>query len=342
MCRLILEHREQGTALKEQAVLFRAAWHSDRLEVELARRNIPFVKYGGLKFLEAAHVKDVLATLRVLENPFDEVSWFRVLQMVDGVGPATARRLLSALGVSGARDGGPSPLRRLIEQAPEVPPAARGELDRLRQALSACAPAGPELPPAVQIERIRRFLAPVFERRYTSPRERLRDVEQLEHIASGYPTRSRFIADLTLDPPASTADLAGPPRKDEDYVILSTIHSAKGGEWDVVYVIHASDGMIPSDMATGRPEEIEEERRLFYVALTRARDALYVCFPLRHYRRPRGLDDGHAYSQLTRFLPAEALAACDSVTAAPPAPLLPAVGSLATKVDAALGALWDG
>ncbi len=179
VCRLLLDHREQGTPLRRQAVLFRAGHHSGLLEVELTRRNIPFVKFGGLKFLEAAHVKDALALLRILENPYEEVSWFRVLQMVEGVGPATARKLCEVLGV-----------RR------------------------------------------------------------------------------------------------GP-----------------GGEWDVVHVLHAADGMIPSDMATGNEDEIEEERRLFYVALTRARDALYVHVPLRYYRRPRGLEDPHAYAQVTRFLP---------------------------------------
>jgi DNA helicase-2/ATP-dependent DNA helicase PcrA len=164
-----------------------------------------------------------------------------------------------------------------------------------------------DVPTAGQIHRLSRFLEPVFVRLYPAPRERLRDVEQLELLAAGSPSRGRFITDLTLDPPASTGDLAGPPLLDEDYLILSTIHSAKGLEWDVVYVIHAADGMIPSDMATGRPEEIEEERRLLYVAMTRARDALYVTFPLRYYHRPRWLEDAHSYAQLTRFLPASVL-----------------------------------
>jgi len=146
-------------------------------------------------------------------------------------------------------------------------------------------------------------MEPIFQRRYASFRERLRDIEQLEQIARGYPSRGRFLAELALDPPSSTGDLAGPPLLDEDYLILSTIHSAKGCEWDVVYVIHAADGMIPSDMATSRAEEIEEERRLFYVALTRAKNMLYVTFPLRYYRRPGGLDDSHNFGQLTRFLP---------------------------------------
>jgi ATP-dependent DNA helicase UvrD/PcrA len=305
VCRHVLEHRERSIPLKRQAVLFRAAHHSDLLEVELARRNIPFVKYGGLRFLEAAHVKDVLAALRILENPRDEVSWFRVLQLVEGVGPATARQLMRALGVGEQAGDHGSPLGRLIEEPPSVPPVAREPFDSLRAALADCSAGGNGLPPASQIERLRRFLEPVVHRLYTSPASRIRDIEQLEGIAARYPTRARFITELTLDPPTSTADLAGPPLLDEDYLVLSTIHSAKGCEWDVVHVIHAADGMIPSDMATGDPEAIEEERRLFYVALTRARDALYVYFPLRYYRRPRGLEDPHAYAQLTRFLPEE-------------------------------------
>jgi DNA helicase-2/ATP-dependent DNA helicase PcrA len=354
VCRSVLEHREQGTLLRHQAVLFRAAHHSDLLEVELGRRNIPFVKYGGLKFLESAHVKDVLALLRILENPRDEVSWFRILQLAEGVGPATARRLVAEMGVvAQPADAGPmepaSPLRRFIEgDLASLPEAAGPEVGELRRTLAECVQ---DLPPAAQIERIRRFLEPVFVRRYSSPRERLRDVEQLEHLASGYPTRARFVADLTLDPPASTADLAGPPLLDEDYLILSTIHSAKGGEWDAVHVIHAADGMIPSDMATGHPEQIEEERRLFYVAMTRARNDLTVYFPLRYYRRPRGLDDVHAYAQVTRFLPPEVRRAFDErCTFAPDHPDDPALGeasvptrgavSAARRVDQFLAGLW--
>jgi DNA helicase-2/ATP-dependent DNA helicase PcrA len=319
VCRLLLEHREQGTPLKRQAVLFRTAHHSDQLEVELSRRNIPFVKYGGLRFLEASHVKDLLALLRLLENPYDEVSWFRALQLLDGVGPAAAERVMARLGV---RRGGTdaeagSPLRLLGERPPPVPRTAGEEYEQLRSALADCARADPpertvkeaddpeatDLPPTAQIERLRRFLEPVFERRYGQPGPRLRDIDQLELLAARYTSRGRFIADLTLDPPNSTGDLAGPPLLDEDYAVLSTIHSAKGCEWDVVHVIHAADGMIPSDMATGSAEEIDEERRLLYVAMTRAKDALYVHFPLRYYRRPRGHGDAHAYAQLTRFIP---------------------------------------
>jgi DNA helicase-2/ATP-dependent DNA helicase PcrA len=306
VCRAVLQHREEGVPLREQAVLFRAAHHSDLLEVELTRRNIPFVKYGGLKFMEAAHVKDALALLRVLENPFDEVSWFRILQLPDGLGPATARRLMDQLEIhrSARDDAAPltlSPLVKFLDEPVAVPPAAREGVQSLRAVLGDCL-AEDGMPPAAQLQRLRTFLEPVFARRYEAAAARLRDIDQLEALAGGYTTRGRFITELTLDPPSSTGDLAGPPLLDEDWLILSTIHSAKGLEFDVVHVIHAADGMIPSDMSTGDDQEIEEERRLLYVALTRARDSLHVYVPQRYYRRPRGLEDPHSYSQVSRFL----------------------------------------
>jgi DNA helicase II / ATP-dependent DNA helicase PcrA len=306
VCRSILDHREQGTLLRQQAVLFRAAYHSDMLEVELTRRNIPFVKYGGLKFLEAAHVKDVLALLRILENPFDEVSWFRVLQLLEGMGPAGARVVIQRLGVRSGIGDGVSPLTRFLDQSPKD--ASTG-MEELRSALGDCT--NGTVPAAAQIERLRRFMEPVIARLYSSPPSRMRDLEQLEGMASSAPSRGRFIAELTLDPPMSTGDLAGPPLLDEDYVVLSTIHSAKGCEWDVVHLIHAADGNIPSDMATGSAEEIEEERRLLYVAMTRAKDVLEIYFPLRYYRRGRPMDDAHSYAQLTRFIPPEVRALFD-------------------------------
>ncbi|TMK82373.1 MAG: ATP-dependent helicase [Actinobacteria bacterium] len=347
VCRSLLTHREEGILLREQAVLFRAAHHSDTLEVELARRNIPFVKFGGLRFLEAAHVKDVLALLRILENPHDEVSWFRILQLIEGVGPAGARELIARLGVREAV--GPSPLRRLQADPPEVPVAARPGMDRLRDALAACLDVNGSapLPVPTQIERLRGFLEPEIRGRYRGAASRLRDLEQLEGLASGSASRGAFLADITLDPPASTGDLAGPPLLDEDYVILSTIHSAKGCEWDAVHVIHAADGMIPSDLATGTPEEIEEERRLLYVAMTRARDSLTVYFPLRYYRRPRGLEDPHSFAQLTRFISPEVRelfderrAHLDELDAGTAEGLGPVPVGSARGVDAFLAGLW--
>ena len=304
VCTEVLQDRERGLPLKRQAVLFRAGHHSAQLEIEFARRNIPFVKFGGLRFVEAAHVKDLAALLRILDNPRDELAWFRVLQLIESVGPATAAHLLKELDVrSGPASNGRPSLPRLLADPPEVPAAARREFTALCEALIDCHSDAVESSPAAQVERLRGWCEPVFERVYDSLASRLADVVQLERIAAAYSSRSRFLSDLTLDPPLSTSDLAGAPLKDDDYLTLSTIHSAKGCEWDVVHVIHAADGMIPSDMATGEEEGIEEERRLFYVALTRARDMLHVYWCQRFYHRRLGLDDAHGFAQLTRFLP---------------------------------------
>ena len=338
VCETVLAHREEGVPLKEQAVLFRAAHHSDHLEVELTRRNIPFVKYGGLKFMEAAHVKDTLAILRILENPHDEVAWFRVLQLPENMGPATARRLMDAIGVR-TGSGEASPLTRLLDEPVEVPRSARDAVQELRSALRGCADET-VLTPAAQIERLRSFLAPVFARRYDASAARLRDLDQLAALAGGYEARGRFLSELTLDPPSSTGDLAGPPSLDEDWLVLSTIHSAKGLEFDVVHVIHAADGMIPSDMATGDDDEIEEERRLLYVALTRARDALHVYRPMRYYRKPKG--DPHSYSQLSRFLePPDVRSTFDEIgpRAAAEHEVVHLTGRV--DVDAYLASLWS-
>jgi DNA helicase II / ATP-dependent DNA helicase PcrA len=196
--------------------------------------------------------------------------------------------------------GDASPLAVLCAAPPSVPPAARKEFAALARAVADCR-AG-DLGPAAQVERVRKFYEPIFSRIYDNPTVRLRDLDQLELIASGCKSRSQFITDLTLDPPSSTQDLAGPPLLDEDYLILSTIHSAKGCEWDIVHIIHAADGMIPSDMATGSPEEIDEERRLLYVAMTRPRNSLFIYFPLRYYHSGKRLGDAHSYAQVSRFL----------------------------------------
>ena len=288
----ILEHRESGIDLHRQAVLFRASHHSMMLEAELSRRNIPFHKYGGLKFVETAHVKDLMAFLRLAENPRDVVSAGRLLPLLPGIGPGKARQLTDQLVEAGGDFG---------VWRDWKPPKGSEELwPQLVALLEGLTRPSDDLPS--QVHRVRKFYAPLLEKQYDNPQPRLRDLEQLELIASRYRSRRVMLTEITLDPPSSTQDLAGPPHLDDDYLVLSTIHSAKGLEWDAVYVLHAADGNIPSDMATKMPEEIEEERRLFYVALTRAKDWLYVCCPLRYYYRP-GFSDGHGYAQRTRFLP---------------------------------------
>jgi DNA helicase-2/ATP-dependent DNA helicase PcrA len=292
----LLEKREEGTGLMKQAVLFRASHNSDALEVELSRRNIPFVKWGGLRFLEAAHVKDLLAFLRVLENRSDDLSWMRILQLLDGIGPGRARQAIEHLEANGDLSHG---LRTW-----KAPTSAKKQVESLASLFEEIGQPNTQLGLGEEIERIRRFCVPIFEARYDQWTMRIRDLDQLELLASGSPSRASFLADLTLDPPQSTGDLAGPPILDEEYVVLSTIHSAKGCEWDVVYLIHAADGVIPSDMADG-DAAYDEERRLLYVAMTRARDDLYITFPLRYYHRKHSLGDRHSYAQLTRFLPPE-------------------------------------
>jgi DNA helicase-2/ATP-dependent DNA helicase PcrA len=306
VCDRVLEHRERGVALHDQAVLFRTGHHAAGVELELARRNIPFVKYGGLKFLEAAHVKDALALLRILDNPRDELAWHRVLGLLEGVGPSTTRKVLASFSASDA-----DPLVRFLGDGEAagprpsslgLPEAAVDDATALRAALADCRSVPHDPPPAVQLERLSAFLGPIIDRRYDAAAARRTDLEELTAMASAFPDRSRMLSELTLDPPSSTSDLAGSPHLDDDWLVLSTIHSAKGGEWKVVHLIHASDGNLPSDMALSEPEGLEEERRLLYVAMTRARDALYVTYPQRYFHRRHGLDDAHTYGQPSRFL----------------------------------------
>ncbi len=294
--RKILEHREEGVDLSRQAVLFRASHHSMLLEAELARREIPFHKYGGLKFAETAHVKDLLGFLRLADNPLDMVAGTRVLPLLPGVGPKKARQLMDMLGESGGDF--------VCWTKWRAPADAAEYWEKLTHLMRSLSASKEDL--ASQLNRVRVFYEPLLETHYDNPAPRLRDLEQLELIASRYRNRRRMLLELTLDPPNSTQDFAGKPDKDDDCLVLSTIHSAKGLEWDATYVIHVSDGNIPSDMATGKEEEIEEERRLFYVALTRAKNWLYVCFPLRYYSSFRS-GDFNSFAQRTRFLPSAIL-----------------------------------
>lgn len=296
--RAVLRRREEGIDLKRQAVLMRAGWHSGLLEVELGRRNIPFVKYGGLRFLEAAHVKDVVAVLRWAENPRDPVAANRVLQILPGIGPTNARRALAELD----RGGTPGEaLRRFVG-----PGGSAAEIETLADLLDALAAADADW--SVQPDRVRRWYDRHIERLYDNPQVRRRDLEQFERIALTYPGRARFLTEVALDPPDTAADEAGEPLIDDDYLILSTIHSAKGQEYDAIHVLNVIDGCIPSDMATGNEGEIEEERRLLYVAMTRARDHLSLVAPHRFYRTNQARHGGRFVTAVvSRFLPAAVL-----------------------------------
>ena len=341
ICARVLEAHEDGAALRDQAALVRAAHHSDLLEIELSARKIPYVKFGGLRFTDTAHVKDFLAAARILVNPADELAWFRLLRLHEGIGPAHARRVLDALDPGGAA-GPPDGWAPAADAAPaRSRRALTATLGRLADAAQPEA-ATRQVTAAEQATAVLALLDPLIRARYPDATARISDLQRLADAAAAQPSLHEVLAELTLDPPVSASDLAGPPRLDEDYLTISTIHAAKGLEWPIVHLPHLVDGALPSDMALGDPAGLDEERRLFYVAVTRARDQLYLYAPQRLHIHRRGRDDRHGFGQLTRFLDAEALAACESVTAAPLAPALPAVGSLATKVDAALGALWDG
>ena len=330
----VLAWREEGLKLRSQAVLFRTAHHRAALELELARRRIPFVKYGGLKFLESSHVKDALAVLRWAENPRGRLAGFRVAQLVAGVGPANARRLLDAM------DASPEPAATLLGHA--MPPAAADEwsafgglYERLRRT-----PAWPD-----DLDGVLAWYGPVLRRLHDDAPARLADLAQLRQLAAGFDSRERFLTELTLDPPAASSDEAGPPHLDEDYLILSTIHSAKGQEWSAVQILNVVDGCIPSEMSTGDAKQIAEERRLLYVGMTRAKQYLELVAPQRFYvtEQPR-FGDRHVYASLSRFLPERVAAFFERASGGEPVPAQPAPAvalppavDLATRVRARWG-----
>jgi DNA helicase-2/ATP-dependent DNA helicase PcrA len=295
---MVLENREGGVRLKQQAVLFRTSSHSGTLEVELTRRNIPFVKFGGLKFLDSAHVKDMLAALRFAQNPRDRVAGFRLMQLLPGVGPSTAQRVLDRMGEEA------NPLMALsdIPAPPRTGEDWPGFVATLQEVKT-----GKAGWPA-EIGLVRQWYEPHLERMHEDASTRLADLIQLEQIAAGYASRERFLTELTLDPPDATSDQAGVPLLDEDYLILSTIHSAKGQEWTKVFMLNVVDGCIPADLAVGSSSEIEEERRLLYVAMTRARDSLHLVTPQRFFTHGQNSQgDRHVYAARTRFIPATLL-----------------------------------
>jgi DNA helicase II / ATP-dependent DNA helicase PcrA len=290
----VLEQREEGASLRSQAVLFRSSSHSAQLELELARRGIPFVKYGGLRFLEAAHVKDVLSVLRFAENPRGRISGFRAARLVPAVGPATAARLLDAIDAT-------ADVLAAIE-AFAAPAAAVDDWSAFVELFRALRRDDPGWP--AEAELVCRWYEPHLARLYDDAFVRRGDLVQLQQIASTYPSRERFLTELALDPPAATSDEAGAPGHDDDYLILSTIHSAKGQEWRSVHVLNVVDGCIPSDLATGSSDEIEEERRLLYVAMTRAKERLHLIVPQRFYVTSQAAyGDRHLYASRSRFLP---------------------------------------
>lgn len=309
----VLAEREQGVALRRQAVLFRTASHSAALELELLRRGIPFVKYGGLRFFESAHVKDLLAVLRWADNPRAQLAALRCARLVPGLGPAAVRRLLE--------HAGPLEAFRPPRAAAESWPVLLSLLRQLREA-----PRWPQ-----ELDEVIAWLAPQLQRLHDDAASRLADLRRVAAMAAGHAGRERFVTELTLDPPAASSDEAGPPQRDEDWLVLSTIHSAKGQEWSAVHVLNVVDGCLPADMATGRAAEIDEERRLLYVAMTRAKDTLTLWVPQRlHVTQQRAWGDRHLYTLRSRFLPDGLLPLFETTAPAPagrgdaPAEALPA------------------
>ncbi|MGH8221133.1 MAG: ATP-dependent helicase [Steroidobacteraceae bacterium] len=305
VCGEVLKRREANVPLKRQAVLFRSGSHSDVLEIELAKRKIPFVKYGGLKFLEAAHVKDLLGILRWADNPRNAVAAFRVVQLLPGMGPAHARRAIEHL------EAHNNSFEAMKSFEPPQPSAI--EWRKLTALMLELANPGRQWPG--QLHLAREWYRPHLERIYEHFHTRVGDLDQLELLCSQYVSRERFVTELTLDPPDATSDLAGQPLLDEDYLVLSTIHSAKGMEWDTVYLLNVVDGSFPSEFATGKPELIEEERRLLYVAMTRAQNDLILMAPLRFPVTSQSRQsDAHVYGGRSRFLTEKVLKAFDAET----------------------------
>jgi ATP-dependent DNA helicase UvrD/PcrA len=287
----VLAARERGVLLRRQAVLFRSSHHSDALELELVRRNIPYVKYGGLKFLEAAHVKDLLAVLRWADNPKNRVAAFRALQRLPGIGPSSAERIFTHFAAEGFAWQGLK--------------SSSLEFDELMRALG-----NPETPWPGQVGQVREWYEPHLERLYDAAQVRAGDLLQLERISTSFETREKFLTEMALDPPQATSDFAGVPYLDEDYLVLSTVHSAKGQEWESVYLLNVADGNFPSEFSTGRPELIDEERRLLYVAMTRAKSDLHLLAPLKYYVAQQSrMGDKHVYGAKSRFL-TDAVMAC--------------------------------
>jgi len=318
----VLEARERGVLLRNQAVLFRAAHHSDMLELELVRRNIPYVKYGGLKFLEAAHVKDLLAVLRWADNPRNRVAAFRALQLLPGVGPAGAARAFTRFEAEGF-------LWKSLK-------TNSLEMDELMLALA-------DSPWPGQVQRVREWYLPHLERIYDSAQVRAGDLLQIERIAQNFEGRQSFLTEMALDPPSATSDLSGEPYLDEDYLVLSTVHSAKGQEWEAVHILSVADGSFPSEFSTGRPELVEEERRLLYVAMTRAKSELHLVAPLKYYVASQSrMGDRHVYGAKSRFM-TRAVLACMEAEVFGETSSNEAIAAARTSVDVAarLRGMWS-
>jgi DNA helicase-2/ATP-dependent DNA helicase PcrA len=328
----ILDAHEQGMLLRDQAVLVRAAHHSDLIELELTARRVPYRKYGGLRFVEAAHVKDFAAVLRLLDNPADELAWFRLLRMHDGIGPSRGRMLLGLIAPqAGASD------YEWSEAVAAAPGRSRVALTETLRGLDA---ARRRVGTSARVIAVLGLLRPLILSRYSQGPARLEDLDRLSAAAGAMGDLSAWLAEITLDPPVATGDRAGPPELDEDYVVISTVHSAKGLEWAAVHLPHLVDGAFPSDMALSSAAGLAEERRLFYVATTRARDLLTLYTPLRMPVHRRAHNDRHCLAPASRFLDGNVLSALEVQELTPPRPRLASVQAAHATITVDLDHLW--
>jgi DNA helicase-2/ATP-dependent DNA helicase PcrA len=291
----VLELREQGIPLDDMAVLFRSSYLSFDLEIELNKANIPFVKFGGFKFIETAHIKDLISYLRVLENPRDAVAWNRILLLVDGIGPRTAEKVIDDL-LARHRSAGEAGIPASLPAFWGQHNAAPEKLRTLFEALKSVAPS--HITPADKIQQLLQYYEPVFVKRYDDHNKRRKDLEMFQQIAERYRTLNSFLADLTLEPAAESITDITPTDAEDEKLILSTIHSAKGLEWNTVFVIYALDGRFPTTRAALNEDTMEEERRLMYVACTRAKEHLFIAYPINVYDRESGL----VLSKPSRFI----------------------------------------
>jgi DNA helicase-2/ATP-dependent DNA helicase PcrA len=275
----ILELRENGTPLDDIAVLFRSSFLSFDLEIELTKANIPFQKFGGFKFIETAHVKDMIAYLRIIENPRDVVAWNRVLLLIDGIGPRSAEKIIDDILKLG-NTAGPS----VFWQEYNNYPSNVKELLLLLKDISS-----EKYPPVEKVARILTYYHPFFKKRYEDFVKRKKDLDMFEQIAARYDNLGALLTDLALEPPNESISEVDPTGKDDELLTLSTIHSAKGLEWNSVFILYALDGRFPTSRAIGNSDELEEERRLMYVACTRAKEHLFITYPINIYDRESGM-----------------------------------------------------
>lgn len=283
----ILDLREEGVPLKDIAVLFRSSFFSFDLELELAKANVPFQKFGGMKFVETAHIKDVMAFLRISINPKDVVSWYRVLLLHEGVGPKTAQRILDELAISRIT------IKAEPDQQSEFKHHKLGPLFYLLYELQK-----KKWLPSEMVQRVYDYYYDLFKANYDDWNKRKKDLEIFQNIVENYTSVDTLLSDMAIEPIIESVVDVDATDKEEEYVTLSTIHSAKGLEWHSVFIIHAVEGYFPSARSIDNLETLEEERRLMYVASTRAKNNLFITYPMNLYDREAGM----TLSKPSRFI----------------------------------------